>query len=152
MRRFRTLLIALTAAASASAWAASHHFAHPAGAAPAKSLAAAKHDKLLTAKRAYEMLPALENQRGGPTVRFELEDRYTWSRRWMDAERDSAASGADRRRAAEAHLGRMRRLLGVGERFQQAGIVSPADVAALRYFAAEAELWVIQANPENFAT
>ena len=83
---------------------------------------------------------------------MELEERYTWSRRWMDAERDSAASGADRRRATEAHLGRMKRLPGVTERFQQAGMVFPADVAALRHFVADAEQWFIQASPENFAT
>jgi hypothetical protein len=149
-------LFLVAAAVSTIGWTASRGAAQPrdgggAPAARARSVTEAKHDKLLSAKQVYEMLPPLERQEGGPKARFDLDDRCTWSRRWMEAARDCAASQAERVRAAEDHLGRMKRLLGVAERMQQAGDLSARDVAAIRYFADEAAQFVAEARQSNLA-
>ena len=69
----------------------------------------------------------------------------------MDGGARLAASQAERVRAAEDHLGRMKRLLGVAERMQQAGDLSARDVAAIRYFVDEAAQFVAEVRQSNLA-
>ena len=105
----------------------------------------ARRAKLAAAKQAYEMLVDLE-KRGLADGRSAVEERCTWSRRWMEAERDAAADDAARRQAVVAHRDRMKPLLAMMERRQQAGMLSGQDLAATRYFVAEAEQWAAEAG------
>jgi hypothetical protein len=70
-----------------------------------------------------------------------MEDRYTWSRRWMEAQRDAASDDAGRRAAVTGHLNRMKPLVDRAKRLRAAGLNSAADVAAATWYAAEAEHW-----------
>jgi hypothetical protein len=69
----------------------------------------------------------------------------------MEAARGCAASNAERVRAAEAHLVRMKLLLGVGERMQQAGDLSASDVAVIHYFVDGAAQSVAEARQGDLA-
>ena len=149
MRREVILLILVFAVVWIAHRAAARGFAQPQGNPPAAavvgSVDAIKRTKLEAAKQAYELVVDSE-LRGGPAGRSDVEDRCTWSRRWMEAERDTAADEAGRRRAVVAHLERMKPMLAVMERRQEAGMISARDVASMRYFLAEAELWAKEAG------
>ena len=108
----------------------------PAQAEPADRALEAKKAKLAAAKEWHEVMAKMQAQ-GLRTGGF--EERVTWSRRWMEAERDLAPEAAGRRAAAEGHLGRVKPLLTAAEQMLQAGEMQYADVVTLRYHLADAE-------------
>ena len=151
MRHAALVLGLIVALAVAGRWAGSGASARaqPAGGKGADrnaAVEAAKRAKLTEAKTAYDLMVDLAQHGGGREGPFDTDDRYTWSRRWMEAERDVAPDDAARRAAAAAHLARMKRLRDVAERRQQAGMISATEAAATRYYAAEAEQWVAEAG------
>jgi hypothetical protein len=75
-----------------------------------------------------------------------MTDQYTWSRRWMEAQRDLAADPAGRRAAVAAHLDRMRPTLKSLEAMFKSGSAQFRDVLAARYYVAEAEQWLADAD------
>ena len=76
----------------------------------------------------------------------DLAEQYTWSRRWMEAERDLAPDAAGRRAAGAAHLDRVRPALKSLERLHETGAAQFRDVLAARYYVAEAEQWLAEAD------
>ncbi len=71
-----------------------------------------------------------------------VDDVYTWSVRWLDAQRDQPLKGKALVAAAAAHLDRMTALEAEVTAAVAAGRASSYDLAAARYYRAEAELWV----------
>jgi hypothetical protein len=76
----------------------------------------------------------------------DLTEQYAWSRRWMEAERDVALDAAGRRAAVAAHLERVRPTLKSLERLHETGAAQFRDVLAARYYVAEAEQWLAEAD------
>jgi hypothetical protein len=109
-----------------------------AGVAANPAAAEAKRVKLDAAKQMYEITAA---RPGAPA----MESRYTWSRRWMEAERDAAADDAGRRAAVDAHADRMKALAEQSAKLHDAGRLQFVDACAARYYAAEAEQWRAEA-------
>jgi hypothetical protein len=64
----------------------------------------------------------------------------------MEAERDLAPDAAARRAAVTAHLDRMRPTLKGLEPLYESGRVQFRDVLAARYYVAEAEQWLAEAD------
>jgi hypothetical protein len=100
------------------------------------------------ARKVYEtMLLAWQEEPPGPrhelSLPRDLESFYRWSRRWAEAESESAAGKDGRVAAAGAHLDRMKKW----EQFlrqlrKKGGLVSGSDVAAAEFFRLEAESWL----------
>jgi hypothetical protein len=148
MRQAAQIVALVAALAVAGRWAGSNVIAQaPQGTAGASeentAVAGAKRAKLSAAKSAYELMVAMA-EHGGTRVPA-TDDRYTWSRRWMEAERECAADDAGRRAATAAHLDRMKRLLDVARKRHEAGMISATEAAATYYYVAEAEQWVAEA-------
>jgi multidrug resistance efflux pump len=74
------------------------------------------------------------------------EDMYTWSVRWLNAQRDLSPRKDDKVAALEAHLKRMKDWQQRVTQMHQTGLVTSLDVAAAQFYQAEAELWLAQAN------
>ena len=149
MRQAALIFALLAALAVAGRWAGSNVIAQaPQGTAGAPeentAVAGAKRAKLAAAKSTYELMVAMAEH--AETRVPDTDDRYTWSRRWMEAERECAADHAGRRAAADAHLARMKRLLDVAQKRLDAGMISATEAAATRYYVAEAEQWVAEAG------
>jgi hypothetical protein len=102
--------------------------------------------KLVAAKRLYDIQIRQRAAGLGGVDGQGLLDQYTWSRRWMEAERDLAGDAAGRRAAAAAHLERMRPTLKSLEPLFEAGRAQFTDVLAARYYVAEAEQWLAEAD------
>ncbi|HZN64083.1 MAG TPA: hypothetical protein VFB66_02195 [Tepidisphaeraceae bacterium] len=117
----------------------------PGKAADAKQ-ADSRQAKLAAAKALYEgQLRAREAGLSGVDG-SDLTEQYTWSRRWMEAERDLAPDAPARRAAAAAHLDRMRPTLKSLEALFESGGTHFRDVLAARYYVAEAEQWLAEAD------
>jgi hypothetical protein len=142
VRRIRTAVVLVAAALTCAAlWAASETLGQAGGGAAAgdiRAAAEAKRAKLAAARQMYEITTA---KHGVPP----MEGLYTWSRRWMEAERDAAADDAGRRAAVDAHAARMKSLAERAAKAFDAGRLSAADACAPRYYAAEAEQWRAEA-------
>ena len=141
MRRIPIVVVsaALTCAAWwAAAGALGQAEGGAAGAAANPAAAEAKRARLDAAKQMYEITLA---RHGAPA----MESRYTWSRRWMEAERDAAADDAARHAAVNAHADRMKLLAEQSAKLHDAGRLQFADACAARYYAAEAEQWRAEA-------
>ncbi|MBK9036074.1 MAG: hypothetical protein IPL61_33325 [Myxococcales bacterium] len=67
---------------------------------------------------------------------------YTWSVRWLDAQRDQPLKGKALAAAARAHLDRMIALETAVTAMVNAGTLPTIEGAAATYYRAEAELWV----------
>ena len=99
--------------------------------------------RLDAAKEAYLLAEALYRQGTG-----EPETIYRWSHRWLTAQQALAGTKAERTAAAEAHLGRMKRLEEVAKATVRVGTGSPLDARAAKYYVAEAEVGLAQAQSE----
>lgn len=119
--------------------------AGPGKAADAKQ-ADPRQAKLEAAKALYEGLQQAREAGLGGVDGSGLTEQYTWSRHWMEAERDLAPDAAARRAAAAAHLDRMRPALKSLERLFKVGGTHFRDVLAARYYVAEAEQWLAEAD------
>jgi hypothetical protein len=73
------------------------------------------------------------------------EAAYRWSRRWMEAERDLASTEAGRVAALRGHLERMRGLEDEVRGYIGSTIPLP-QLAATRFYRAEAETWLAEAK------
>lgn len=94
------------------------------------------------AKRVYETIFKL---RAFGEDRWNVEEMYQWSRRWMEAERDLATTASQRTAVAEAHLDRMLRISKAAvlrARMGESGI----DVIATEFYVAEARVWLAAAR------
>jgi hypothetical protein len=73
--------------------------------------------------------------------RTPLDEVYTWSVRWLDAQRDQPVRGRALTAALADHLTRMTDLAAEVDRRVKAGSATQADAAATAYYVAEAALW-----------
>jgi hypothetical protein len=149
MRQAALILALVAALAVAGRWAESVALAQgrqgiPASPKEIAAVAEAKRAKLAAAKSTYELMAAMAEH--AETRVPDTDERYAWSRRWMEAERECAADDAGRRAAADTHLARMKRLLDVAQKRLEAGMISATEAAATRYYVAEAEQWVAEAG------
>jgi hypothetical protein len=147
MRQAALIVGVVAVLAIGGRWAGSNVIAQaPQGTAGAPkentAVAEAKRAKLSAAKSAYELMVAMA-EHGGTRVP-DTDDRYTWSRRWMEAERECAADDAGRRAAVTAHFDRMKPLAEVARKRHDAGMISATEAAAAYYYVAEAEQWVAE--------
>ena len=67
---------------------------------------------------------------------------YTWSVRWLDAQRDQPLRGKALVAAAQAHLDRMTALESKVGELVKAGALPALDAAAATYYRVEAALWL----------
>jgi hypothetical protein len=74
------------------------------------------------------------------------EDVYSWSARWLNAQRDLSSKKEDHVSALGEHLQRMQQVVGIARAFFKAGQGSPLGVAAAVYYLREAEFWLAQAQ------
>ena len=102
--------------------------------------------KLAAARQLYEVQVKARAAGLAGVDGWGLTDQYTWSRRWMEAERDLAGDAAGRRTAVAAHLDRMRPTLKSFEKLFERGQAQFRDVLAARYYVAEAEQWLAEAD------
>jgi hypothetical protein len=102
--------------------------------------------KLAAAKGLYDLVDRQRAAGLSGIDGWRLTDQYTWSRRWMEAERDLAPDAPGRRAAVAAHLDRMRPTLGSVEAMFKSGSTQFRDVLAARYYVAEAEQWLAEAD------
>lgn len=71
---------------------------------------------------------------------------YTWSARWLTAERETPLKGAKLKTALGDHLARMQALEKTATDLANTGKVPTADVEAAKYYVAEAEVWQARAK------
>jgi len=105
-----------------------------------KKLAQARVD---AAHKAYRVAVKLVQERI-PGAR--LEDVYSWSVRWLNAQRDLSSNKKDHLSALGEHLKRMQELAQVAGAFTKTGQGSPLDSPAADFYLREAELWLAQAK------
>jgi WD40 repeat protein len=109
-------------------------------AADVKKLAKARVD---AARKAYDYA-AMLLKAGSPGAK--LEYSYTWSVRWLNAQRDMSSKHEDHLAALNAHLQRMQELARVTKALIETGGGSPLDSVAADYYLTEAEFWLAQAR------
>jgi hypothetical protein len=98
--------------------------------------ARASSEELVAAARgAYE---EWKKERGINPDKFDLEEIYAWSKRWMMAARD--LNPGEAAKAARAHLDRMSELETAAKLLEKENLVPKAEVEAARYYRTEAEL------------
>jgi hypothetical protein len=73
------------------------------------------------------------------------ETVYRWSRRWMEAERGLATTQAERAAAVQGHFERMKKLEEAVQGYAR-GTIPFRQLAATRFYRAEAQGWVAQAK------
>jgi RNA polymerase sigma factor (sigma-70 family) len=93
--------------------------------------------KLEAAKEAYQ--EALENLRGGRSIG--PEEVYTWSVRFLNAQREMSDKLNDHMAALEEHVERMKMLKKTADAWSQARLQKPVSTSA-QWYLAEAELWL----------
>jgi len=116
-------LVPIAAATASTAWTAPKQGKRAAG----EETASLKQARVVAAAEAYALYAA-HYKSGGAA----LDSVYAWSSRWRDA---LGKAGN------EAHLKRMRALTTEVQAKHAAGMATSADLAAARYYVAEAELW-----------
>ncbi len=77
--------------------------------------------------------------------RLDVETIYSWSRRWLEAVRESGEQGSDRK-AVEAHLDRMKKMEQLVQKHLASGGTSFVQLSAAEYYRLEAEIWFEQAK------
>jgi len=127
LRRFRGRFMLLSACFAALLVAATTAWTAPRAGKRADEIAALKQARVVAAAEAYALYAA--HYKGGQAA---LDSVYAWSTRWREAL--GKAGNA-------AHLKRMRALTEEVKAKHAAGMATAADLAAARYYAAEAELW-----------
>ena len=76
---------------------------------------------------------------------LEGENVYRWSRRWMESARAVANTKAERLAALQGHFERMKNLEGEVQDYAATRSTIPVgQLAATRFFRAEAELWLAE--------
>jgi multidrug resistance efflux pump len=98
------------------------------------------------ARKGYEVaVESMQKTRRAENQIFLLgrsEDVYTWSVRWLNAERGWIIDAKYRKAALESHLKRMKALqLRVAE-MHKSGVAPLLDVTAAEFYRAEAEVWL----------
>jgi len=93
--------------------------------------------RLEAARRAYDLTETLLH-----TGKADFSELPLWSRRWLEAERALATTGADQVAALEAHLERMKALEKGVRKMMDVGFALPRDGAAATYYRVEAEVWL----------
>jgi len=88
-----------------------------------------------TAEKVYDSVRA-----GFAAGRGNIDEVYTWSVHWLDAEL-AGASKAARKSASAAHLSRMTNLRTAAVEMTQKGLLPATDPLKADYFVAEAEAW-----------
>jgi len=102
---------------------------------------------------ARKQIQAIEDARlkppapGQMSLTGEISALAVWSRRLMDAERDSGESPEEDAAAIRAHIGRLEKWLEPMKGALQAGRVSPADLGPLEHEIVEAKTLLIQQRP-----
>jgi hypothetical protein len=115
-----------------------------------EDLPALRKAQLEAASKAYEEArrAASQTRRVGdlllPLAR--PEEVYSWSVRWLNAQRDLSDKKEEQIAALEAHLQRMKELQQDVTRMQKAGLLTSLEVPAAEFRRAEAELWLAQAK------
>jgi hypothetical protein len=111
---------------------------------PAPEKAANAKARAEAARKVYECM--MERYRLDAGFKFDPEQAYQWSRRWMEAEREAAGAKAGRVAAVEGHLERMKKWEKVMETDNAPGrhLYSPGDYAAAQFYRLEAEGWLAQ--------
>jgi len=77
-------------------------------------------------------------------VKGDGENVYRWSLRWMQAERDLATTQAEHVAALRAHFERMKKLEAEVHAYAR-GTIPFQQMAATKFFRAEAETWLTEA-------
>ncbi len=75
-----------------------------------------------------------------------VEELYTWSHRWLDAELDLAANKDERVAAHQRHLDRMKDLEKMAKAMAVTGQGRQSDATAAAYYRTQAELWLTRAQ------
>ena len=107
----------------------------PAHANPRPTRAQLSRTRIDAAAHAYAVTEAAWRAGRAP-----LDDVYTWSVRWLDAQRDQPVHGRALTAALGDHLTRMVDLATEVDRRVKAGSASQVDAAATAYYVAEAAL------------
>jgi hypothetical protein len=111
-------------------------------------------DKTVSAeKHAEERLDAARNAYESVWTKFKPfdlskgdgEDVYRWSRRWMEAERDLTTTKAERVAALQGHSQRMKKLEEEVQAYAR-GTIPFQQLAATKFYRAEAETWLAEAK------
>jgi RNA polymerase sigma factor (sigma-70 family) len=116
----------------------------------APQVAALTKAKTDAAHKAYdEAMQLLQQTRRMGSVIFLLgksEDVYTWSVRWMAAEREAKSDKEGEAAALANHLKRMKDLEQVVKKLRGGGLVTSLDPLAVEYYIKEAEVWLARAK------
>ena len=127
-------LVLLGAALGASSWAIEEKPVDPA-------ISQSSKECLAAARNVYEL--AWHEFKPFDLTKGDGEDVYRWSRRWMEWERDLAATKAERVAAAEKHLDRMKALETEIRNYGAIHSTIPMkQMQAAAFYRAEAELWL----------
>jgi hypothetical protein len=78
--------------------------------------------------------------------RVDSEKVYRWSRRLLEAERDSRTDKSGLVAACEAHLERIKKLEAKIRRIRRIGFGDSLDVIEVDYYRKEADFWLAQAK------
>jgi hypothetical protein len=108
----------------------------------AKTLARLAKVRLEAATKTYQVL--WQNYREGRRSSDEL--LYRWSKRWLDAERESHGQPAEQIAALKAHYDRMVELERIIRKVSQAGQGTVNELSAAEFYRTEAELWLLEAK------
>jgi hypothetical protein len=102
--------------------------------------------RLKAARKVYKL--QMELLINVPGQRDSAEKIYSWSRRWMEAQRDLSPDRKKRVAAAEGHLARMQKLEKLLNDFVKLGGEESYRYEAFmaNYFRLEAEKWLAQAR------
>jgi hypothetical protein len=99
--------------------------------------------RVAAAHKAYDVAVKLCKQ---GQLGVKPEDAYTWSVRWLNAQRDLSSKKEDHVSDLSEHLKRMQEILQVAQLTVKTGAGSPLDCQAADFYLREAELWVAQAK------
>jgi hypothetical protein len=98
------------------------------------ALAKARHE---AAVKQYDETWAYYQQ-----ARIDSYQVYVWSRFILDCRREMAEKAADRIKALEEHLGRMKKLEALITKVRRLGFGRSYDVGSAEYYRLEAEFWL----------
>jgi len=76
----------------------------------------------------------------------DMDRIYLWSRRWLDAQRDSAKGKAEEEAAYTGHWNRMKSLEESVKNRLRSGAAAPIEVPAVEFYRLEAEIWLSQSR------
>ena len=96
---------------------------------------ASSKELVAAAQGAYE---EWKKERAINPDKFDLEEVYIWSKRWMTAARD--LNPGEAAKAVKAHFDRMSELENSAKLLEKSNLVPKVEVEAARYYRTEAEL------------